>query len=116
MTLSRRPIGRSRAIDDVRTGTHEKLDLSNIVVRVYGDAAVATMDQTEKSRHGGEDFSGDYLFTDVWVKQGGQCVRWRLTARESGRGDARRVASVSMWPSPDRHRYRPGGRICPRSQ
>ena len=74
--------GKTEAIDDVRTGTHEMLDLGNIVVRVYGDAAVTTMDQTEKSRHGGQDFSGKYLFTDVWVKQGGQ---WRAVSSHGSR-------------------------------
>jgi ketosteroid isomerase-like protein len=64
--------GKMEALDDVKTGTHEVLDLSNIMVSVYGDTAVATMDQNEKSKHGKEDFSGHFLFTDVWVKQNGQ--------------------------------------------
>jgi ketosteroid isomerase-like protein len=62
------------AIEDVQTGTHESLELDNIKVRVFGDAAVVTMGQTEKSRHGDADFSGHYLFTDVWAKKNGQWV------------------------------------------
>ncbi len=81
-TTSDAQYGKPQAIDDVKTGTHEMLELSNIVVRVYGDAAVATMDQTEKSHHGTEDFSGKYLFTDVWVKQGGQ---WRAVSSHGSR-------------------------------
>jgi len=46
------------AIEDVKTGTHESLDLDNIRVRLFGDTAVVTMGQTEKSRHGDSDFSG----------------------------------------------------------
>jgi hypothetical protein len=60
------------AIEDVKNGTHESLDLDNIKVRLFGDAAVVTMGQNEKSRHGNQDFSGHYLFTDVWVKKNGQ--------------------------------------------
>ena len=62
------------AIEDVKTGTHESLDLDNIRVRLFGDTAVVTMGQTEKSRHGDSDFSGHYLFTDVWAKRNGQWV------------------------------------------
>ena len=62
------------AIDDVKTGTHESLDLDNIKVRIFGDTAVVTMGQTEKSRHGDSDFSGHYLFTDVWTKKNGQWI------------------------------------------
>jgi ketosteroid isomerase-like protein len=75
--------GKTDAIEDVKTGTHESLDLSNITVHVYGpDTAVATMDQNEKSKHGTEDFSGHYLFTDVWVKRDGQ---WRAVASHGSR-------------------------------
>jgi len=62
------------AIEDVKTGTHESLDLDNIRVRLFGDTAVVTMGQTEKSRHGDSDFSGHYLFTDVWAKRNGQWI------------------------------------------
>ena len=30
--------------------------------------------EDEKSRHGDEDFSGQYLFTDVWAKKNGQWI------------------------------------------
>jgi len=62
------------AVEDVKTGTHESLDLDNIRVRLFGDTAVVTMGQTEKSRHGDSDFSGHYLFTDVWAKRNGQWI------------------------------------------
>jgi hypothetical protein len=55
--------GKRDAIMDVNEGTHESLDLSNVVVHVFGDAAVVTMDQNEKSRHGTEDFPHG-VFTD----------------------------------------------------
>jgi ketosteroid isomerase-like protein len=62
------------AIEDVKAGTHESLELDNIKVRLFGDTAVVTMGQTEKSRHGDSDFSGHYLFTDVWAKRNGQWI------------------------------------------
>ena len=62
------------AIEDVNGGVHESLQLNNIKVRVFGDTAVVTMEQTEKSRHGDIDFSGQYLFTDVWAKKNGQWI------------------------------------------
>jgi len=62
------------AIDDVKNGTHQSLDLDNIKVRIFGDTAVVTMGQTEKSRHGDADFSGHYLFTDVWTKKNGEWI------------------------------------------
>jgi ketosteroid isomerase-like protein len=70
------------AMDDVQNGTHESLELDNVRVRVFGDTAVATMGQTEKSRHGQVDFSGHYLFTDVWTKRNGQ---WLAVASHGSR-------------------------------
>lgn len=62
------------AIEDVKSGTHKSLDLDNIKVRIFGDTAVVTMGQTEKSRHGDTDFSGHYLFTDVWTRKNGEWI------------------------------------------
>jgi ketosteroid isomerase-like protein len=70
------------AIRDVKTGIHESLELNDIEVRVFGNTAIATMSQNEKSRHGNEDFSGQYLFTDVWVKTDGQ---WRAVSSHGSR-------------------------------
>ena len=70
------------AIEDVKTGRHESLELDNIKIRTFGDAAVVTMGQTEKSQHGNIDFSGHYLFTDVWAKKNGQ---WFAVASHGSR-------------------------------
>ena len=70
------------AIEDVQTGVHESLDMSNVNVRVFNDAAVVTLTQNEKSHHGTEDFSGSYLFTNVWVKRNGE---WRAVASHGSR-------------------------------
>jgi len=70
------------AIEDVKTGTHKSMELDNIKVRLFGDTAVVTMGQSEKSRHGDRDFSGHYLFTDVWAKRNGQ---WMAVASHGSR-------------------------------
>jgi ketosteroid isomerase-like protein len=70
------------AIRDVQTGTHESLELNDIDVRVFGNTAIATMSQDEKSKHAKEDFSGKYLFTNVWVNTDGQ---WRAVASHGSR-------------------------------
>jgi len=81
-TTNDQTYSKEEAIADVKSGNHESLSLDNIEVRVFGDAAVATMGQNEKSQHGKEDFSGRYLFTNVWVKRDGQ---WRAVASHGSR-------------------------------
>jgi ketosteroid isomerase-like protein len=80
-TNDRRYVKRE-ALDDVRDGTHEMLTLDDVQVRIYGDTAVVDVDQTEKSRHGDEDFSGSYLFTNVWIKRNGE---WKAVASHGSR-------------------------------
>jgi ketosteroid isomerase-like protein len=70
------------ALEDVKAGTHEQLALDDINVRVFGDTAIATMGQEEKSRHGDEVFDGRYLFTNVWVRRNGQ---WQAVASHGSR-------------------------------
>jgi len=50
--------------------------LSDMKVRVYGDAAVVTGKAVAKGTHKGKEVGGTYMFTDVWVKHGSawQCV------------------------------------------
>jgi ketosteroid isomerase-like protein len=49
-------------------------------VRVYGDAAVVTGRSTIKETYKGEDVSGQYRWTDTWVKRAG---RWQCVAGHS---------------------------------
>jgi ketosteroid isomerase-like protein len=50
--------------------------LSDIKVRVYGDAAVVTYLYKAKETFKGRDISGTQRWTDTWVKRGGswECV------------------------------------------
>jgi hypothetical protein len=46
-------------------------------VRVYGDTAIASGLGTEKSTYKGKDTSGQYRYTDVFVKRNGT---WQAVA------------------------------------
>jgi ketosteroid isomerase-like protein len=51
-------------------------------VRLFGNTAVVTGSDTEKSTEAGKDTSGKYIWTDVFVKQNG---KWRAVASQSTR-------------------------------
>lgn len=51
---------------------YESIELSEMVVRVFGNTAVVTGRADVKGKDLGEDFSGPYRFTRVWVKRSGQ--------------------------------------------
>jgi ketosteroid isomerase-like protein len=51
---------------------YDSIDLSEMVVRVYGDTAIVTARADVKGKDLGQDFSGPYRFTRVWVKRDGQ--------------------------------------------
>ena len=51
---------------------YDSIDLSEVVVRIYGNTAIVTARAEVKGKDLGEDFSGPYRFTRVWVKRNGQ--------------------------------------------
>ncbi len=59
---------------------YEFIDVSEIVVRIYGETAVVTAKAEVKGSDFGEDFSGPYRYTRVWVKQNGA---WRAVAYQA---------------------------------
>jgi ketosteroid isomerase-like protein len=56
--------------------------LADMKVRVYGDAAVVTGRCTTKETYKGEDVSGQFQWTDTWVKRDG---RWQCVAGHTSR-------------------------------
>jgi ketosteroid isomerase-like protein len=54
--------------------------LSEIKVRVYGDAAVVTGRDAIKETYKGKDVSGQHRLTNTWVKRAGQ---WQCVAGHS---------------------------------
>ncbi len=51
---------------------YEAMNITDMVVRVYGDTAVVTARAEVRGHQLGEDFSGPYRYTRVWVHRNGQ--------------------------------------------
>ncbi len=66
-------------ISSVKSGDlkFESSVISDMKVMQYGDAAVVTYTTTDKGSFKGQDISGTYRWTDVWVKQG---AKWQVVA------------------------------------
>jgi len=62
----------------------DTIDVSDMVVRVYGDMAVVTARADVKGHQLGEDFSGPYRYTRVWVRRTGhwQTVSYQATVTQ----------------------------------
>ena len=70
-TLSARKSGQLR---------YDTINVTNMVVRVYGDTAVVTARADVKGHQLGEDFSGPYRYTRVWVRRSG---RWQTVSYQA---------------------------------
>ena len=73
-----------RAMGDLKSGAvkFQSADVDELEVRVYGFAAVVTGRHTQKAQSAGNDISGLYRFTRVYVKQKGQ---WKAVAYQATR-------------------------------
>ncbi|MGA2325485.1 MAG: nuclear transport factor 2 family protein [Bryobacteraceae bacterium] len=58
----------------------DTIEMGPMKVRIFGNTAVVTGSDTEKSMENGKDTSGKYVWTDVFVKQNG---KWRVVASQS---------------------------------
>jgi ketosteroid isomerase-like protein len=63
---------------------YEAMNVTDMVVRVYGDTAVVTARADVKGQQLGEDFSGPYRYTRVWVRRNGhwQAVSYQATVTQ----------------------------------
>ena len=63
---------------------YETIDVSDMVVRIYGDTAVVTARADVKGHQLGEDFSGPYRYTRIWVRRTGhwQAVSYQATVTQ----------------------------------
>jgi ketosteroid isomerase-like protein len=59
---------------------YEARQISDLKVRVYGDTAIVTGRAVQKGMENGKDYSGDYRFTRIYVKQEG---RWLTVALQT---------------------------------
>jgi ketosteroid isomerase-like protein len=49
---------------------YDAIDVTDMVVRLYGNTAIVTARADVKGTELGEEFSGPYRFTRVWVRRG----------------------------------------------
>jgi hypothetical protein len=70
-----------QALENLKTGVDvgTAVVTDNWNVRVYGDAAVVMGRNTVKEQYKGKDASGQYQWTDTWIKKAG---RWQCVASQ----------------------------------
>lgn len=70
---------KAKALADLKApgNSVESVEMGPLQVRIFGNTAVVTGSDTEKSMDNGKDSSGRYIWTDVFVKQQG---KWRAVA------------------------------------
>jgi hypothetical protein len=63
---------------------YEAMNVTDMVVRLYGDTAVVTARADVKGHQLGEDFSGPYRYTRIWVRRNGhwQTVSYQATVTQ----------------------------------
>ena len=73
---------KKEAISARRSGQlrYDNIDVSDMVVRLYGDTAIVTARADVKGHQLGEDFSGPYRYTRVWVRRSG---RWQAVSYQA---------------------------------
>jgi ketosteroid isomerase-like protein len=75
-------VTKAELMADLKSGASatQSIELGAMKVRVFGNTAVVTGSDTEKSTYKGKDSSGKYLWTDVFVMRQG---RWQAAASHS---------------------------------
>lgn len=74
--------GKAQAIADLPSGTTESITIDPIKVRVFGDMAIVTAGDVEKSTYKGKDSSGHYVWTDVFMNRNRQ---WQVVATQGSK-------------------------------
>ncbi len=75
---------KAKALADMKSpgNSLDNIEMGPMKVRIFGNTAVVTGSDTEKSMEHGKDSSGRYIWTDVFVKQKGT---WRAVASQSAK-------------------------------
>ena len=70
---------KAQLLGDIKSGSLviESTVISDMKVRVFGEAAVVTYTTTDKGKYKGRDISGRYRWTDTFVRRGG---KWQIVA------------------------------------
>src|SRR5215471_16744566 len=63
---------------------YDSINVTDMVVRLYGDTAVVTARADVRGHQLGEDFSGPYRYTRIWVRRTGhwQAVSYQATVTQ----------------------------------
>ncbi len=63
---------------------YDTIDITEMVVRIYGDTAIVTARADVKGHQLGEDFSGPYRYTRVWIHRAGhwETVSYQATVTQ----------------------------------
>lgn len=59
---------------------YEEVNLSDMSARIYGDCVIAASQSEIKGSYKGQDFSGNYYFVHIWVKEGQE---WKLAESQA---------------------------------
>jgi ketosteroid isomerase-like protein len=75
-------VTKAEVMADLKSGASatQSVELGAMKVRVFGNTAVVTGSDTEKSTYKGKDSSGKYVWTDVFVMRQD---RWQAAASQS---------------------------------
>jgi len=75
-------LNKAQALNGITSGSGslQSTVLRDMKVRVYGSTAVVTGTDIEKGEYHGQDSSGKYLWTDVFVRRNG---RWQAVSSQS---------------------------------
>ncbi len=73
---------KAEIVEGFKSGSfhYDSRQISDLNVRVYGSTAVVTGRSIQRGKENGRDYSGDYRFTRVYVKQDG---RWQTVALQT---------------------------------
>jgi hypothetical protein len=74
--------GKAHAIADLSAGTGESVVMDPIKVRVFGDMAIVTTGDTERSADIVDNGMAHYIWTDVYLKRNGQ---WQVVSTQGSR-------------------------------
>ena len=82
VTLRGEMLTKAEIVRNFRSGAakYQSREISGLNIRVYGNSAVVTGRAIQKGMENGKDYSGDYWFTRVYVKQGGH---WMTVALQT---------------------------------
>lgn len=74
--------GKAKAIADLSASTPESVVMDPVMVRVFGDVAIVTTGDTEKSTDIGDNGTAHYVWTDVYLQRDG---RWQVISTQGSK-------------------------------